>query len=109
MSEPYIKVLNATDSQRCNCVKWARKFCPSLPYGLWTIWDKKKIINAKSAKKGRVAIISVGLPWGHCAVVVQPGGNHITIREANYRTCKITERHDTAKNLKILGYFTPNK
>jgi len=109
MSKPYIKILNATDSWRCNCVKWTRTKVPQLPFGLWTIWDKKKIINAKSSKKGRVAIISAGLPWGHCAVVMESGGNHITIQEANYRTCKITERHDTEKNLKITGYFSPNK
>jgi len=109
MSKPYTKILNSNDPQRCNCVKYARKFCPSLPFGLWTIWNKKKIINTKNAKKGHVAIISTGLPWGHCAIVTEYYKDHITIREANYINCKITERHDTEKNLKILGYFKENK
>jgi len=109
MSKPYIKILNATDPNRCNCVKYARSKVPQLPFGLWTIFNKKKIINEKNPKRGFVAVISVGMPWGHCAVVRLDGKNHITIKEANYRTCKITERHDTEKNLKILGYFSPNK
>lgn len=109
MSKKYTKILNKTDPNRCNCVFYARKRVPKLPYGLWTIWNKKKIINSHKAKIGRVAIINTGLPWGHVAVIVGKGSDRIVIQEANYYTCKITERQGTEKDLKILGYFNPNK
>ena len=106
--KPYLTVVNTTDKNKCNCVLWARERVPKLPYGLFMLWQKKRIINSQNPKAGSVAIINVGL-WGHVAVVTKVGKNHITIREANYRSCKITERHDTPKNLKIVGYFNPNK
>jgi hypothetical protein len=109
MSKYYLLVLNATDKNRCNCVKWVRDRVPNLPFGLWTINDKKKIINSKKAKIGRVAIMNVGLPWGHVGVVVGKGSDRIVIKEANFKFCKITERQGTEKELKIIGYFNPNK
>ena len=109
MAKPYLKILNATDRWRCNCVIWARGKVPSLPYGLWTLNDKKKIINAQNPKKGNVAIMNVGGNVGHVSFVKYVGKNHLTIQEANYKSCKISERHDTAKALKIVGYFQPKK
>ncbi|MDD2498880.1 MAG: CHAP domain-containing protein [Desulfitobacteriaceae bacterium] len=109
MSKSYVKILNTTDANRCNCVLWVRKRVPNLPFGLWTILSKKKIINSDKAKEGRVAIMNVGLPFGHVGIVKEVGKNHITIQEANYKLCKVTERHGTEKDLKILGYFNPNK
>jgi len=109
MSKNYLLVLNATDKNRCNCVKWARDRVPQLPFGLWTISDKKKIINSKKAKAGRVAIMKVGIPWGHVGVVKALRGDKIIIQEANYKFCKITERFGSEKDLKILGYFNPFK
>ena len=109
MSKPYITIINRTDKNRCNCVLYARSLVKSLPFELWTIGDKNAIINSKKPEKGNVAIMSVGLPAGHVGVVMKVGSNHLTIQEANYKTCLITERHDTAKNLKITGYFKPKK
>lgn len=109
MSENYLIVLNDTDKNRYNCVKWVRERVPNLPSGLWTILDKKNIINSYKAKIGRVAIMNVGLPWGHVGLITNVGNNHITIQEANYKIGKITERHGIEKELKILGYFNPNK
>jgi hypothetical protein len=109
MSEPYITILNRTDKNRCNCVLFARSIVKSLPYGLWTIKDKNRIINSQKPEKGDVAIMSVGLPVGHVGVVMKVGSNHLTIKEANFKSCKITERHDTKRNLKIVGYFKPKK
>ena len=107
MSKAYIEIINRTDKNRCNCVLYARSKVPSLPFGLWTIGDKNKIINSRKPEKGSVAIMSVGLPAGHVGVVVKVGSNHLTIQEANFKSCKITERHDTAKNFHITGYFKP--
>ena len=109
MSKPYITNLKEKSIWKCNCVIWARSKVEKLPHGLWIIGDKKKIINDQIPQIGSVAILNVGMPWGHCAVVHRIGKNHITIREANYRTCRLTERHDSPLNLKIVGYFNPNK
>lgn len=109
MSKYYELTLNKTDHFRFNCVKWIRARVPNLPFNLWTIWDKKKIIDTQKAKIGRVAIMNVGLPWGHVGLVVGKGSDRIVIQEANYRLGKITERQGTTKELKILGYFNPHK
>ncbi len=101
-----IKIL-PSESNSCNCVLFARHYVPSLPFGLWTLGDKKKIINAYTPTVGNVAIMSVGL-WGHVGIVTGISGNIITIKEANYKTCKITERAGMATELKIIGYFNPN-
>lgn len=109
MFKKYCLTINATDKHRCNCVKWVRARIPNLPYGLWTIWDKKKIIDSHKAKVGRVAIIRTGWIWGHLAIVTGKGSNRIVIQEANYKHCRITERQGTPKSLKIVGYFNPHK
>lgn len=96
---------------KCNCVKYARSKVPNLPFGLWTIWNKKAIINSQKSKEGNIAIMDIGKPWGHVGIVVKriKKGKYKTIREANFRRCKITERTGTTKKLKILGYFNPRK
>ena len=109
MSKNYLIVLNDTDKNRYNCVKWVRERVPNLPFGLWTIINKKNIINSHKAKIGRVAIMNVGLPWGHVGLITSKGSDRIVIQEANYKMGKITERQGTEKELKILGYFNPNK
>ncbi len=95
------------EADRYNCVKFARRYVPSLPFGLWTLTDKKKIINSYAPTVGDVAIMSVGL-FGHVGVVQEISGEIITIKEANYKTGQITERSGTASELKIVGYFNPN-
>lgn len=109
MATQYLRVLNVTDKDRWNCVFWVRARVPRLPYGLWTIGDKKKIINSQTSRVGAVAIISTGLPWGHVALVTDrsEGGKWKTIQEANYKFGKVTERKGTSKELKIVGYFDP--
>ena len=104
-------VINEKNALRFNCVKYARSMVKSLPFGLWTIKDKEKIINDKKSKIGSVAIMNVGMPWGHLGVVVDKTGKgqFKTIREANYKLGKITERTGTSAELKILGYFNPQK
>ena len=105
----YLRVMNATDTNRWNCVKYARSRCASLPFGLWTLADKRKIINSAQPRAGCVAIINVGWPVGHVAFVTNKDGRNITIQEANYKYGKITERCGTEKTLKILGYYDPRK
>ena len=108
MSKKYTEILNVTDPNRWNCVKYVRARVPKLPYGLWTISDKKKIINDHTPRAGSVAIINCGLPWGHVALVKKVGSQHLTIEEANYKYGKITQRHGNTSDLKIIGYFNPN-
>lgn len=103
--KPYTKRLAGAS---CNCVIYARKDVKSLPFWLWTLADKKKIINSKKPKVGDVAIMDVGM-FGHVGVVKYVGRNHVTIHEGNYQTCRTTERHNTPEALKIVGYFDPHK
>ena len=107
MSKFFIRVINTTDPNRYNCVKYVRARVPNLPFGLWTILNKKKIINSHKAKIGRVAIMNVGLPWGHVGIITGKGSDRIVIQEANFYSGKVTERQGTEKELKILGYFNP--
>ena len=109
MNKNYTIVLNAKDKYRFNCVKWVRDRIPKLPYGLISFNDKKKIINSHKAKIGRVAIMKVGLPWGHLGIITEKGSDRIVIQEANYKLGKITERQGTEEELKIVGYFNQNK
>lgn len=103
---PNIKVLNTSDPNRFNCVKYVRARVKTLPYGLWTITDKRKIINSHTPKVGNVTIMNTGF-GGHVAIVTFVGKKQITIREANYKHGKVTERHGTKSSLKIVGYFRP--
>ena len=98
-------VLNSTDKNRFNCVKWAREKKPDLSFGLWTIGDKKDIINSCNPEIGAVAVMNVGLPWGHLGIVEDFGDGMVVIQEANFKFGKITERSGTPAELKILGYF----
>jgi hypothetical protein len=105
MANNFLRVINETDAWRCNCVKWARLRRPDLPFGLWTIGDKQKIIKTRIPHKNAVAIMRVGLPWGHVGIVKKVDGRQILIREANFKMCKVTERYGTEAELKIIGYF----
>ena len=108
MSKPYIEILNTTDPNRKNCVFYVRARVPKLPYGMWTIRNKKAICNDNTPRKGSVAIMYVGLPWGHLGIITKVGKRHVTIKEANFKHGKITERHGTTADLMIIGYFNPN-
>lgn len=104
-------VLNDTDKNRYNCVLYARAQVPQLPFNLTSFAAKKKIINSTTSKIGSVAIMATGFPFGHVGVVVgrSEHGKYKTIREANYRWGKITERTGTTESLGIVGYFDPKK
>lgn len=102
-----ITTLNKTNPNRCNCVDYARSIVKSLPYGLWTLRNKKNIINSHKAEEGVVVIMDAGF-WGHVGVVTKKDGRFITIQEANWRSCTMTERTGTESELKIVGYFDPN-
>lgn len=88
-----------------NCVLWARTKQIKLPFGLWTLADKSRIINKWKPKEGDVAIIRTTGKEGHVAMVMKVGKNHITIQEANWISGAITERHDAQLKLNVVGYF----
>lgn len=100
------------------CTTYARSQVKSLPGNLWTYKDKKNIVNSHTCKAGSVAIIDLGNPIGHVAVVESCDSSGSTqgikIREANWKLGKITRRNSrTSKisksqsELKIYGYFRP--
>jgi len=98
-------VLNNTEKNRFNCVLWARGKKPNLPFGLFTLCDKIMIINSYTPRIGSVAVMNVGLPWGHLGIVKSFENGMLTIQEANFKLGKITERWGTFEDLKILGFF----
>ena len=105
MSKPYIKKISDNSILRCNCVLWARTKSPTLPFGLWTFEQKKAVINTTTPAIGAVAIIQTQQKWGHVAIVTKIGKRHITIQEANFVMCQITERHGPPASLRIAGYY----
>lgn len=107
--KPYIKILSKINPLGFNCVLYARSRASGLPFGLWTYADKVKIINKKKPEKGDVAIIKTTQIWGHVAIVTHVGRMHLTIQEGNWKTGKVTERHDTPQALRIAGYFRSKK
>jgi hypothetical protein len=107
--KPWIKKINENHALRCNCVLYLRALGVKMPFGLFTIEDKKKIINTKKPAPGNIAIIDTGQKWGHIALITYARGRHVTIREANFYGCQISERHDTPDALHIVGYFQKNK
>ena len=100
-----ILILNETDPNRFNCVKYARARRLDLPFGLWNIFDKIRIINSCKPEPGAVAVMSDGMPWGHLGIVQYIKSEIIVITEANFKFGKITQRAGRQKELKILGYF----
>lgn len=98
---------NASSScDACNCVTWVRCARASwLPYGLYTLADKKKIMNSKTAGVGQVAVHDIYYPYGHLSYIKKISGSTITIEEANYSKCKQTSRSGTKSGLKIFGYI----
>jgi len=101
------------------CVSYARSRVPRLPYGLFTLTDKKKIINSYTCRAGSVAIIDAAAPYGHVAVVeacdASGSTQGIRIAEANWKRGYITRRtsqvsgtiKQAEKELRIIGYFRP--
>ncbi len=99
---------DAQNDTACNCVLYARTFVPSLPRGLFTLQDKKNIINSDRPSKGAVAIIDSGYSPGHVAVVTNVNRDGtITIQEGNWNKCRIGSRTGSPQKLNILGYFKP--
>jgi len=94
--------------RHCNCVLYLRKLGYKFPYGMWTLWAKKRIINSQTPRAGAIAIMAVG-KWGHVGVVKSVKGKIIKIQEANYKRCRITQRWGTKTELRIVGYYVNSK
>ena len=100
------------------CVAYARSRVPGMPSGLYTMNDKRRMINSNKCKAGSVAVIEYG-SVGHVAVVEKcdregkKEGN--TITEANWQRGKITKRKASSsdglraaeRELRIVGYWKP--
>jgi len=109
-------ILNTTDKNRCNCVLWLRDRLPELPYNLWTLDDKKAIINSSTAVVGAGGMSKDGV-WftrngkrvfsGHVVLVTSIKDSILTIHEANYQSCTVTERKGTKEQLNLVGFFIP--
>lgn len=103
------------NTNRNNCVFYARCNVPSLPGGLFTIANKRRIINSAVPVVGCVAIHDLGTTEGHLSVVtrirttVRNGQKiySVTIQEGNYPLGKISTRFGNLSTLKIVGFYVP--
>lgn len=102
-----------------NCVFFARKRVPSLPYKLNTWKGKLAAVNSTTPRPGSVAMIEVGAgkyrDVGHVAIVESVSENSLTIIEGNYLMGTVTRRTatgkdvaDAARQLHIAGYYAPH-
>ena len=98
---------------KTNCVLFARYMVPSLPSGLNTLNDKKKIINTNTPSAGAIAVTPGNSIAGHVAYVESVSGNQVTLlhggfADANGNLTGIIKRtRGTAQEQSILGYFHP--
>ncbi|MDB5693571.1 MAG: hypothetical protein JWO81_2634 [Alphaproteobacteria bacterium] len=91
---------------------------PTLPGNLYTIGQKRAIINDRVPRVGSVAVIDVptgrSAENGHVAVVVDVTSNSITLAEAHFggwyserRRAVGSDLADAGRQLRIVGYFRP--
>lgn len=99
-------LVNQLHLQPCNCVLTARKFNSDLPRGLYSLSQKKRIINSKEPTIGATVITNEGNWTGHAATVIGIDNETITLLEANYKRCKVTTRVLDKDSKKIVGYYT---
>lgn len=103
-----------------NCVFFARRRVPSLPYKLNTWKGKLAAVNSITPRPGSVAMIEVGAgkykEVGHVAIVESVSENSLTIIEGNYLMGSVTRRTatgkdvaDAARQLHIAGYYAPHQ
>ncbi len=95
------------------CVDYARSRVGSLPRGLFSLDDKRNIINSNRPQRGSIAVMRESA-YGHVAYVEEVTSTSITVSETNYRSGRYTRRravgrdtNDAAQQLRILGYFRP--
>lgn len=88
-----------------NCVKYVRSIVPELPLGLFTLWDKLKIVNSDLPTVGSVVIIDTGKKPGHVAYVKEIEEERIYIEEANWKRGKISFKWLERGDSKIKGYY----
>lgn len=95
------------------CVDYARSRVGRLPTGLFTMQDKRNIINGSRPRRGSIAIINQSSA-GHVAYIEEVTRNSITVSETNfprgtYRVRRVvgTTLADAERRLRIVGYFDP--
>lgn len=94
---------------KSNCVAFARYKVPSLPGGLWSLNDKKAIINSSKPVVGSIAITEGNSSYGHVAYVEAVNGNMITTLNGGYGDgSRIFRIVSTPAEQKVLGYWVPN-
>lgn len=100
------------DRPECNCVKYARSQVLQLPGDLFTLAQKRAVMNHAFPRVGSVAVHDIFGDVGHVSVVrnvkVNSNGSlTATVQEGNYKSGYITTRTDTVDALKIVAYFDP--
>lgn len=98
---------------KTNCVAFVRYKVPSLPGGLYSLDDKKNIINSYTPSVGAVAISTGNSSYGHVAYVEAVSGSTITTLNGGFAdgngnyTGHIERISGTAAEQGIIGYWKP--
>lgn len=94
---------------KADCVAFARYMVPSLPGGLYSLEDKKKIINSYTPKVGAIAITKGNSSYGHVAYVEAVNGSQITTLNGGWeKKIHIGRYTATASAQGIIGYWYPS-
>ena len=105
-----------TNDIKSNCVAFARYMVPNLPSGLYSIGDKRAIINTYSPAVGSIAItygnnpdgsVNYDTEVGHVAYVEAVNGDQITTLNGGWGI-HIERITGTAAEQGIIGYWSPN-
>lgn len=97
---------NLSADIKSSCVAFARYKVPSLPSGLWTLQDKKNIINSYTPKVGAIAITTGNSSAGHIAYVEAVNGSQITTLNGGWEDGTHIGRYTaTAAAQGIIGYW----
>ena len=102
---------------KSNCVAFARYMVPNLPSGLYSIGDKRAIINTYSPEVGSIAItygnnpdgsVNYDTEVGHVAYVEAVNGDQITTLNGGWDGIHIERITGTAAEQGIIGYWSSN-
>ncbi len=94
---------------KSNCVAFARYKVPSLPGGLYTLDDKKAIINGYVAKVGAIAITTGNSSYGHVAYVESVSGTQVTTLNGGWQDGTHIGRWTASESVQgIVGYWYPD-
>jgi len=107
-----MQISNQDFENAANCILWLRDTGAEMPYGLYTIDDKKAAITSAGStdmskvQVGDIILTSEG-DVGHGARVASIDGDILYLEEANYEPGKVSTGRKLNKNAAVMLGFIP--